>query len=126
MSSGAGADPALAGRRAGLLEAIDRLVNRGGDAGDVLRGVVEAVVRRGGYAWAGIFFVERDQLVPGPLAGEPQEERRVRFPISFRGNRVGELAVDGDADRELIERVALVISAYVLLGRDTGGQAREP
>jgi len=115
-----------ADRRRGVVDAVDRILNRGGDADDVLRAVVRTLVERGGYAWAAISFVEEGRLVPGPAAGEPDQERRTTVPVSYRGERVGELAVDGDADPELLERVALLISAHVLLGWDTGGQKWEP
>ena len=44
------------------------------------------------------------------------------MPIVFRGALVGELAADGDVDLGLLERVATLISAYVLVGWDTGGR----
>jgi hypothetical protein len=112
--------------RRGVVDAVDRILNRGGDADDVLRAVVRTLVERGGYAWAGISFVEGDALVPGPSAGEPDEERRTTVPVDYRGARVGELAVDGAADAELLERVAILVSAHVLLGWDTGGEPWTP
>ena len=48
------------------------------------------------------------------------------MPIVFRGALVGELAADGDVDLGLLERVATLISAYVLVGWDTGGGDWEP
>ena len=57
--------------RSGALEAIDRILNRGGDADDVLRQAVATLQEKGGYPWAGIFFLENGQLVLGPHAGEP-------------------------------------------------------
>jgi hypothetical protein len=106
------------------LEAIEGIVSGGGgDADDVLRSVVEALVESGGCAWAGIWFVEGERLELGPEAGEPDEARRLRVPIDFRGERVGELGADGAPDRALVERVAELISPYVLLGWDTGGEA---
>jgi hypothetical protein len=47
-------------------------------------------------------------------------------PVSYKGDTVGELQVDGDADRALLDAVAERISAYVLLGWDTGGEDWEP
>ena len=112
--------------RRGALDAVDRILNRGGDADDVLRAVVAALVERGGCRWAGIRFAERGELVPGPEAGEPDEARRVEVPIAYRGEQVGALAADGTDDRELLERVAVLVSAHVLLGWDTGGEAWTP
>ena len=34
------------------LQAVDRILNRGGDADDVLREVVAVLVARGGCSWA--------------------------------------------------------------------------
>lgn len=110
----------------GALEAVDRILDGGGDADDVLRAVVGTLVERGGCAWAGIWFVEGDGLELGPEAGAPDEAQRLRVPIEFRGERVGELGADRASDRALIERVALLVSPYVLLGWDTGGEAWSP
>lgn len=115
------------GSASGALEAVDRVLNRGGDADDVLRGVVAALHEQGGYAWAGIFFVEDGELALGPQAGDPDEARRRSVPVLWQGTRVAELAVDGasDGDRSLLERVALLISAHCLVGWDVGGEAWE-
>jgi hypothetical protein len=111
---------------AGALEALDRILNRGGEADDVLREVVGVLAREPGIAWAGILFREEGRLVLGPEAGTPDEARRGRVEVVFRGQAVGQLAVDGDADPAFLERVATLVSAYVLLGWDTGGEAWEP
>ena len=104
---------------------IDEIVAAGGDADDVLRAVVAELVE-GGCAWAGIWFVEGERLELGPEAGAPDETRRLRVPIEFRDERVGELGVDGPSESALIERVAALISPYVLLGWDTGGETWMP
>jgi hypothetical protein len=104
----------------GALEALDRILNRGGDADEVLRSVVQVLVREPGLVWAGISFLDQGGLVAGPTAGTPDEERRIAVPVAFRGEPVGELAVDGDADPAFLERVATLVSAYVLLGWDAG------
>jgi hypothetical protein len=112
---------------AGPLEALDRVLNRGGDADDVLRAVVEIVAGR--FAWAGILFREAGGFTLGPQAGEQDESARTRIPVSFRDERVAELAVDGDLDeagRAFVERVALLISPYCLVGWDTGGERWAP
>ena len=112
--------------RRGVIDAVDRILNRGGDADDVLRAVVRTLVERGGFAWAQISFVEGDALVAGPAAGEPDEERRSTVPVLYHGTRVGALAADGPAEPELLERVAVLVSAHVLLGWDTGGERWSP
>jgi hypothetical protein len=108
----------------GALEAIDRILNRGGDADDVLRQVVAALHERAGFAWAGIFFVEGGGLQLGPSAGEPDEPRRAVTAVSWQGERIAELAVDGAApdDRPFLERVAVLVSGHCLVGWDTGGE----
>jgi L-methionine (R)-S-oxide reductase len=65
----------------GALEAIDRIVTRGGDADEVLRTVVE-LLHDGfaHYSWVGIYLVESDDLVLGPWKG-PQATDHVRIPV---------------------------------------------
>jgi hypothetical protein len=109
-----------------MIDEVDRILAAGGDADDVLRGVVRALVERGGCSWAGISFVEDGELVPGPASGEPDEARRVAVPVTYRGERVGELAADGAVDRRELERLAALASDYVLIGWDTGGEAWSP
>jgi hypothetical protein len=110
----------------GALDAVERILNRGGDSDDVLRAVVAALVERGACRWAGVLFAEDGDFVLGPQAGEPGEARRVFLPILYRGEQVGVLAADGAHDLELFERVAVLVSAHVLLGWDTGGEAWAP
>jgi hypothetical protein len=108
------------------LEALDRILNRGGDADEVLRSVVRVLADEPELDWAGIYFLEGGELQLGPQAGEPDELQRIRTPIAYRDAPVGELAVDGDADRAFLTRVATLISAHVLLGWDTGGETWQP
>ena len=105
---------------------IEAVVERGGDADDVLREVVTLLAGR--YAWAGILFVEEGRLVLGPAAGEPDEARRTQLPVTFNGDRIAELAVDGaaDADRQALERVAELVAGHCLVGWDTGGEDWNP
>ena len=109
----------------GALEAIDRVLNRGGDADDILRRVVAALHERAGYAWAGIFLAEGDGLVLGPEAGAADEARRTVVPVHWQGARIAELAVDGAApeDAQFLEWVAVLVSGHCLVGWDTGGEA---
>ncbi len=151
---------------AGALEALDRILNRGGDADDVLRAVVDLVYERfDRYSWVGLYLVEGDELVLGPWKG-PQATEHVRIPIGrgvcgaaaasghtevvddvsadarylacfastrseivvpivYRGSVVGEIDVDsdrlaafGERDRELLERVALLVSPHALVAWD--------
>jgi hypothetical protein len=112
----------------GALEAIERILHRGGDADDVLRAVVAQLHERAGYASAGIFFVEEGGLELGPQAGEPQPDRRTAAPVLWQGERIAELAVDDapEEDRMFLERVAVLASGHCLVGWDTGGETWEP
>jgi hypothetical protein len=105
---------------------IEAIVAAGDDADEILRGVVAALAGR--YAWAGIFFVEGGDLVLGPEAGTPDETARTRLPVTFQGDRIAELAVDGapEEDRMFLERAAELVAGHCLVGWDTGGEAWEP
>jgi putative methionine-R-sulfoxide reductase with GAF domain len=111
---------------AAALEAVDRILNRGGDADDVLRAIVAVLVERGGCAWAGILFAEDGDLILGPEAGQSRPGERIQTPVAFQGNRVAELVTDGCTDQRFLDRVALLISAYCLVGWDTGGIPWDP
>ena len=111
---------------AGALDAIDRILNRGGEVDDILRDVVGTLVERGGCAWAGILFAEQGELVLGPQAGTPRADTRVQIPVDYRGDRVAELVAEGCDDRAMLERVAVLISAHCLVGWDTGGVPWNP
>jgi hypothetical protein len=107
-----GAGFAGAGAGTGALEAIDRVLNRGGEADDVLRQVVAILHERGGCTYAAIAFVEDDAHVAGPEAGERTDET-TGAPVVFEGRRVAELVVaPDDVDRAFLERVATIISAH--------------
>jgi hypothetical protein len=102
----------------GALEAIDRVLNRGGAADAVLRQVVDTVHVL--YPYVAIALVESGRLVNGPEAGDATAEQAV-FPIAFQGVQVAELRVGGAAvDRALLERVATIVSPYCLVGRSAG------
>jgi hypothetical protein len=111
--------------KAAALTDVQAIVDRGGDADDVLRAVVAALVGTGGCAWAGILFREEGELLLGPQAGTPAPGDRVQVPVVFDGNTVAQLVVDGCSDRAAAERVAGLIAAHCLVGWDTGGVAWE-
>ena len=110
----------------GALEAIDGILDRGGEADDVLRAVVAALVEHGGCSWAGILFAEDGELVLGPQAGEPDPGLRLQLPVLYEGARVAELVVDGCDDTILLERVAELIATHCLVGWDTAGEPWSP
>jgi L-methionine (R)-S-oxide reductase len=63
------------------LDEIQRVVERGGDADEVLRQVVaELHDDFEHYSWVGIYLVEGDELVLGPWKG-PQATEHVRIPV---------------------------------------------
>ncbi len=96
------------------------------DADDQLRATVTELAARDDCAWAGVFFVEGDDLVLGPQAGEPDPERRTAVPVVWRDTRVAELGADGDVDTSHLEAVAAEIAELCLVGWDTGGEDWEP
>jgi hypothetical protein len=110
------------------LAAIEAIVERGGDADDVLRGVVATLHGEAGYPWAGISFVEGGELVLGPGAGDLHGARLERVPVVWQGTRVAELEVGGapEVDRPFLERVADLVAGHCLVGWDTGGESWEP
>jgi hypothetical protein len=113
----------------GALEAVDRILERGGDADDVLRQVVAVLHGMDDFSWIGISFVEEGELVLGPAQGERTAEPTA-IPISYENNVVAELGVVAEElntdERNFLERVALLISPYCLVGWDTGGESWSP
>jgi hypothetical protein len=120
--------------RSGALEAVERIINREGEADVILRGSVEALAERLGPRWAGIAFVEDGALVLGPAAGtvpERPERPAVTAPVTYERDVVAEiwLEADGEPDAEderFLARLGDLLSPYCLVGWDTGGQDWEP
>ncbi len=112
----------------GALDAVERILNRGGEADDVLREVTAVLHDRAGYAWAAIRFVENDQLALGPSAGDEPETAH-SLPVEYGGRQVARLEVAPAADRgdeAFLQRVAILVSPYCLVGWDTHGERWEP
>jgi L-methionine (R)-S-oxide reductase len=70
---------------------------------------------------------------PRYLACFPSTRSEIVVPIAYEGRVVGEIDIDsdepaafGDADREFLERVAVLISPHCLVGWDTGGEGWRP
>jgi hypothetical protein len=96
------------------------------DADEQLRATVAGLAARADCSWAGVFFVEGDELVLGPHAGDPEPERRTRVPVVWRDTRVAELAADGAVEQAHLEAVATEIADLCLVGWDTSGEEWEP
>ena len=96
------------------------------DADDQLRATVAELAARTDCSWAGVFFVEGDELVLGPQAGEPNPDRRATVPVVWRETRVAELAADGPVNRAHLESIAAQIADLCLVGWDTRGEKWEP
>ncbi|HEY2353357.1 MAG TPA: hypothetical protein VGH79_00470 [Gaiellaceae bacterium] len=96
------------------------------DADDQLRATVAELAARDDCSWAGVFFVEGDELVLGPQAGEPKPDERAAVPVVWRDTRVAELAADGAVDASHLEVVAAEIADLCLVGWDTDGEEWQP
>jgi putative methionine-R-sulfoxide reductase with GAF domain len=78
-------------------------------------------------------IVDEVNADPRYLACFPSTRSEIVVPISYQGRVVGEIDIDSDRpaafgpeDRTFLERVALLISPYCLVGWDTGGEAWSP
>jgi len=93
----------------GALEAVERILNRGGNAEDVLREVL-AALRSRGISFASVQVAGRNGLGDALAVGEQGE--RIVAPVVHEGSEIGSLALAAD-DRAFVERVATLISWYV-------------
>jgi hypothetical protein len=89
----------------GVLEAVDRIVNRGGERDGVLRAVLEALYARGA-TYAAIRVGDHELAVGTPAAA-------TEAPIVVGGQRVGTL-LGAAGDRAVVARTATFISPYFL------------
>lgn len=99
------------------LEELELALSDPDDADDVLRETVRILVEEPAVTYAAIAFTEDGELVAG---------RPPRGQVTFQDATVGELWVDGEAAVTFLERIADLVSAHVLLGWDTGGEAWKP
>jgi hypothetical protein len=95
----------------GALEAVERILNRGGEQGDVLQQVVDTLHAHGA-AWVGITFGEEGRFQIGPTAGGAKPEDYQRHPVDWNGQTIAELWTSNDADPALCARVAVIVSPY--------------
>jgi GAF domain-containing protein len=77
--------------------------------------------------------VEDVNADPRYLACFPSTRSEIVVPIAYDGRVVGEIDIDsdrpgafGDEDRVFLERIAVLISPYCLVGWDTGGEEWSP
>jgi hypothetical protein len=96
----------------GALEAVERILNRGGDADEVLRQVVDVLHERTS-SWVAIAF---DSDVRASAGGEKPEDHQ-RHPIVWQGRTIAELWTSSEADPTLCARVAVIVSPHCL-GRE--------
>jgi hypothetical protein len=124
---------ARADEHRGALDAVDRILNRGGDADDVLRAVVDALHERvPAYARVGIVFLDEGREVEGPARGDAGgADHLAEIPVRWRDLEVARLDVAATepfapGDQDFLERVAVLISNHCLVGWDTGGEGWTP
>ena len=94
----------------GALEAVERILNRGGEPDEVVRAVLEALHVRG-VASARVNVLENGRLVERLAVGD--EADRIVAPVGYERSEVGSLELAAD-DRAFVERVATLISLYVV------------
>ncbi len=94
----------------GALEAVERILNRGGEPDEVLRAVLEALHVRGVES-ARVNLLEKGRLVEHLAVGE--EVDRIIAPVGYERSEVGSLELAAD-DRAFVERVTTLISLYVV------------
>jgi putative methionine-R-sulfoxide reductase with GAF domain len=109
-----------------LLDSIHEVLNGSADADAALREVVELLAAQPGVEHVAIAFAEEGRFVVGPHVGVADATRRTVAPVVYQDAVVGELRVDGDVEPDVVDRVAHLIAAHVLLGWDTGGEAWNP
>jgi hypothetical protein len=95
----------------GALEAVERILNRGGEPEDVQQQVVAALHVRAA-AWVGIAFPDEGRLQLGPSAGDFKPADLQRHPVEWKGQTTAELWTSTDADPALCARVAVIVAPY--------------
>jgi len=109
-----------------LIDEIRRALEIEPDPDRALKEAVRTLAAQPEISWAGIAFLEDGELALGPTAGTAATGVRLRVPITYDGDPVGELQVDGEPEPPVIEQIAKIVSPYVLIGWDMRGQPWEP
>jgi hypothetical protein len=93
--------------RRGALEAVDRIVNRGGAPKEVLHDVALVLFQL--YSYVAVDL----ETGRGPALGE-QPGNAERYPVEFGGERLGDLVVawPDESDDAFLARVATLIWPY--------------
>jgi hypothetical protein len=101
--------------RRGALEALERVLNRGGEPDKVLQEVV--AVLGGLYSRVAVRVVRDGELVDGPAAGNPLGTAST-WPVYLADEKVGELEVGpaSEEDDAFMTRVATIVSPYFRAG----------
>lgn len=114
-------------RDSDAVEAVERILDGAADADQILRDTV-TVLAEHFETGVGIRFVEEGAFTDGPWSGDPSAPADA-VPIRYNGGVVAEIVstISLDVSARLAwERVALLISAFCLVGWDTGGENWEP
>jgi hypothetical protein len=95
----------------GALEALERVLNRGGEPDEVLQEVV--AVLGGLYSRVAVRVVRDGELVGGPSSGNPLGTAS-SWPVYLGDAKVGEIEVGpaSDEDDAFMRRVATLASPY--------------
>ena len=100
-------DDSPAGRRGGAVDAVERIVNREGEADEILRQAVATIAKRFD-TFCGIRFVEDGGMIDGPSAG-PFSEPQAVVAITYDDSSVAEIALGSEIaeeDRDALDRIA--------------------
>ncbi len=101
--------------RRGALEALERILNRGGASDEVLAEVVAVLHRL--YDRVAITFIRDGERVAGPAKGNPAGTAST-WPVQLQGRQVGEIEVApaSEDDADFMRRVATIVSPYFRAG----------
>jgi hypothetical protein len=93
----------------GALEAVERVLNRGGDAETVLLGVLDVLHARG-VSPARISTLGRDRILEADPSDNPAS--LLEAPVVYEGVELGSLALAA-GDEAFVARVATLVASYV-------------
>jgi hypothetical protein len=101
--------------RRGALEALERVLNRGGEPDEVLQEVVAVLGRL--YNRVAVRVIRDEELVDGPSSGNPLGTSS-SWDVYLAETKVGEIEVGpaSDEDDAFMTRVATIVSPYFRAG----------